>query len=64
MLNIRTGLKNAFVEVYDLTGKLIYNQEITENITSINTENWSNGVCIWKVIADGKEVESGKWIKE
>ena len=64
VLNIRTGLKNAFVEVYDLTGKLIYNQEITENITSINTENWSNGVCIWKVIADGKEVESGKWIKE
>ena len=64
VLNIRTGLKDAFVEVYDLTGKLIYNQEITENITSINTENWSNGVCIWKVIADGKEVESGKWIKE
>ena len=64
VLNIRTGLKNVHVEIYDLTGKLIYNQEITESITSISTEKWPSGTYVWKVMANGKEAESGKWIKE
>ena len=64
VLNIRTGLQNAHVEIYDLSGKLVYNQQITDNITSINTTSWPSGTSIWKVIANGKEAESGKWIKE
>ena len=64
VLNIRTGLKDAWVEVYDLNGRMVYGQEITENNTSINTTNWSNGNYVWKVVANGKEAESGKWIKE
>ena len=62
--NIRTALQNAYVEIYDLTGKLIYNHEITGNITSINTESWPSGAYVWTVIADGKEAEGGKWIKQ
>ena len=64
MLNIRTGLQNARVEVYDMSGRMIYKQEITDNITSINTERWPAGAYIWKVMADGREAESGKWIKQ
>jgi len=64
MLNICTTLQNARVEIYDLTGKLVYNQEITENVTSINAEGWPAGAYVWKVVANGKEAESGKWIKE
>ncbi|MBP9993372.1 MAG: T9SS type A sorting domain-containing protein [bacterium] len=64
VLNIRTGLKDAWVEVYDLNGRMIYGREITENVTAINTTDWSEGTYVWKVMADGKEVESGKWIKE
>ena len=64
VLNIRTGLQNAHVEIYDLTGKLVCNQEITENIASINAESWPSGVYVWKVIVEGKEAEVGKWIKE
>ena len=63
MLNIRTGLKDARVEVYDMSGELIYNQEITDNIITINTSYWSHGTYIWKVV-NGKEAESGKWIKQ
>ena len=63
-LNIRTALQNAHLEIYDLTGKLIHNQQITDAITSINAGNWCNGVYVWKVIANGKEAECGKWIKE
>ena len=64
VLNIRTGLKDARVEVYDMNGRMVYGQEITENVTGINTTDWSEGTYVWKVMADGKEVESGKWIKE
>ena len=64
VLNIRTAVKNACVEIYDLTGKLIYKQEITENVTSINAEGWPAGAYVWKVVAEGKEAESGKWIKQ
>ena len=64
VLNIRTGLKDAWVEVYDMSGRLVHNQEITDNITSITTTSWPSGTYIWKVMANGKEAESGKWIKQ
>ena len=62
-LNIRTTLPNAHVEVYDINGKLICNQEITDVITSIDTENWSSGIYVWKVVSDSKDAEIGKWVK-
>jgi len=64
VLNIRTALQNAHVEIYDLSGKLIHKQQITDNITPITTTSWPSGTYIWKVLANGKEAESGKWIKE
>ena len=64
VLNIRTGLRDARVEVYDMSGRMIYGQEITENVTRINAEGWPSGTYIWKVVANGLEAESGKWIKE
>ena len=64
VLNIRTGLQNACIKIYDLSGKLIHNQEITDNITSITTTSWPSGTYIWKVIANGKVTESGTWVKE
>ena len=64
VLNIRTGLKDARVEVYDMNGRMVYWQEITENVTLINAEGWPAGTYVWKVVANGMEAESGKWIKE
>lgn len=62
-LNIRTILPNAHVEVYDINGKLLCNQEITDVITSIDTEIWPSGIYVWKVVSDNKEAETGKWVK-
>ena len=69
VLNIRTGLKDARVEVYDMSGRMIYGKEITENITSINAEGWPAGSYVWRVMAGTStgsvtEAETGKWIKE
>jgi hypothetical protein len=68
-LNICTALRNAYIEIYDLAGKLIYNQEITGSTTSINAEGWPSGAYIWKVAVGTStgsvtETETGKWIKE
>lgn len=63
VLNIRTALQNAHLEVYDTNGKLICNQEITDIITTLDTECWPSGTYIWKVVSDGKEAEAGKWVK-
>ncbi len=62
-LHIRTALQNAHVIVYDINGKLICNQEITDIITTIDTEHWPQGTYIWKVVSDDKEAEVGKWVK-
>jgi len=63
-LNIRTALPNSRVEVYDINGKLLHNQQITDVVTSINSENWPSGIYIWKVFSGNKEAECGKWVKE
>ena len=63
-LNIRTALPNAYVEIYNLNGKPIHSQEITDETTSINAENWASGAYVWKVYSNNKEVENGKWIKQ
>ncbi len=69
VLNIRTGLEDARMEVYDMSGRMVYKQDITENVTAINTTNWSEGTYVWKVMVGTStgsvtEAESGKWIKE
>ena len=72
VLNIRTGLKDARVEVYDMSGRMVYGREITDNITAINTSAWPAGSYVWRVYTldggpstgSGTLVETGKWIKE
>lgn len=63
VLNIRTGLQDARVEVYDVNGRLVHRQDITEDVTEIDAGDWAEGVYAWKVMANGKMVETGKWVK-
>lgn len=63
-LNIRTALQNARVEVYDVLGRLMHSQKLTENVTAIDAGDWAEGIYVWKVVSNGKEAECGKWIKE
>ena len=63
-LNIRTALKDAMVEVYDLQGRMVARQAVDGIVTTIATEDWPSGVYLWKVLQDGNLSESGKWVKE
>ncbi len=64
ILNIKTPLQNARIEVYDILGKTIFKQDINEEITKISTGNWTNGMYFWKIYSEEKEVNSGKWLKQ
>ncbi len=61
--NISTDLQDASIKIYDINGKLVYNRQFINN-TTIYTANWPYGIYLWKVISDGREVESGKWVKQ
>lgn len=64
VLNIKTSLQNASVEVYNILGKVVYKQDITDISTAIPTGSWNSGIYMWKVYSNGKEAENGKWIKK
>ena len=68
VMNIRTGLRNAVLTVYDINGRKIHEQEITDDVTSVDASKWQSGTYIWKLGIRNeelgmKEVESGKWVK-
>ena len=63
-LCFRSVLHEGELMIYDIYGNLIHKQEITDDITLIDAESWPSGVYVWKVVANGKEVECGKWIKQ
>ena len=65
VLNIRTGLRNATLHVYDMQGRKIHQQEITDDVTSVDASKWNSGTYIWNLKTEnGKlKVEEGKWVK-
>ena len=63
-MHICTTVENAAVEVYDMNGRLIHSQTITENVTGIDAGAWAEGIYVWKVLSGERIVESGKWVKE
>ncbi len=68
VMNIRTTLRDCNLTVYDMQGRMVHQQEITDDVTSIDASKWTNGTYVWKLGMRNeklgmKEVESGKWIK-
>jgi hypothetical protein len=65
-LHIRTAIQSleGVFCLYDISGKLIINQQITETETQINTSDLSKGTYIYRYQRDGKTIENGKWLKK
>ena len=65
VLNIRTGLRNATLQVYDMQGRKVHEQIITDEVTSLDASKWNSGTYIWKLTIDNEQltVEEGKWVK-
>ena len=65
VLNIRTGLRNATLQVYDMQGRIIHQQIITDEVTNIDASKWNSGTYVWKLTVNNEQltVEEGKWVK-
>ena len=65
-LNMRKAvqLKNCMFLLYDNTGKLIVQQKLTQDITTLNTAHLQSGVYLYNVVSENKIVETGKWVRE
>lgn len=62
--NIVNTTQNSVVSVYDAQGKMVYTNTIqagTFNNTEVNTQNFKNGVYIYR-IQSGDQLFSGKFI--
>jgi hypothetical protein len=55
--------QNISVEIYDLLGKLVYNQSLANGTNSIDISNFNTGVYLLKVTDDNGKSESHKLIK-
>ena len=65
-LHIMTNYENAFVVVYDLNGRMMFERQIQGYSTTVVTEDWPSGMYFWKVVSTGSAtlVRTGKWVKE
>lgn len=65
VMNIRTSLRDCTLQVYDMQGRLVHQQDITDDVTSIDASNWTNGTYVWELgTGNGNGIlESGKWVK-
>jgi hypothetical protein len=48
-------INNAIIELYDATGKLINQQKVTNEFTSLNINGLSNGIYSVRVITDNEQ---------
>ena len=71
VMNIRTSLRNCILYVYDMQGRLVHKQEITDDVTSVDASNWQRGTYVWELGTENgsrngngsRILESGKWVK-
>ena len=67
VMNIRTSLRNCTLQVYDMQGRIVHQQEITDDVTSVDASGWKSGTYVWELgTKDGNGngiLESRKWVK-
>jgi hypothetical protein len=63
LLHVRTAVKNAVFELYDLSGKKLKSKSLANLITPVNIENIVEGTYVWSVVQQNNLIETGKIIK-
>ncbi len=62
-MNIRTTEKGSILKLFDLSGQELLQTTITDLITEINCNRLIQGVYVWKLYKNSREIDRGKWIK-
>jgi len=63
-LNIKTSVKEGWIEIYNLNGKLMLERKLDNNLTTISTDQLSIGTYLYIIRNNNYKVQSGKWIKQ
>ena len=63
-LQLHTGIYPAKLQIFNINGQLILEEEIHQNTTTIQTQSLSSGTYVWQLLKDGEVVENDKWVKE
>jgi hypothetical protein len=50
--------------VYNTLGQMVTRTTVTKQLTTLETANLSSGIYFYKVIANGKIIQSGKLISQ
>ncbi len=58
------ALTKGHIIIYDCNGKLISERDIESGINSINTDTWSNGIYIGKIVYGNQHIYSFKCLKQ
>jgi hypothetical protein len=63
-LQLQTGIYPARLQLFNINGQLVLEEDIQESATIINTSNLTSGTYVWQLLKDRDVVENGKWVKE
>ncbi|HOW26196.1 MAG TPA: T9SS type A sorting domain-containing protein, partial [Bacteroidales bacterium] len=63
-LNIRTGIPDARIEMFDINGHLILSKEIKNHFESVNTSSLPSASYIYRICRNTDLIQSGIWIKK
>ena len=62
-LTIQTNCPFTDVFVYDLMGRIVFHQTMSETTIRISTDSWPSGIYFWKAFNSSSAL-TGKWIKQ
>jgi hypothetical protein len=64
VLNIRPSLPESCFRLYNSTGEVIFNENITGNSKSFSVESLAPGIYFYQLLnPDNTDIQTGKWIK-
>ncbi|MBQ2907063.1 MAG: T9SS type A sorting domain-containing protein, partial [Bacteroidales bacterium] len=65
VMNIRTSLRDCTLQVYDMQGRMVHQQNVSDDVTSVDASGWKSGTYVWKLTINNEQltVEEGKWVK-
>jgi len=64
MINDATQIKNYQLRVYNVLGAEVMNTTVTKQVTTLETSNIPSGIYFYKVLSNGKTIQSGKLISQ
>ena len=61
---VKTGYKNSYFELFDITGKILLKKFIQGNSAEVNVSHLPKGIYFYRIYNNKNIYETGKWVKQ